>query len=347
MSSVPRAPGVTVAICCYNSASRLPETLRHLARQSNPRGIPWEVLVVDNASTDGTGEVALALWKEVGIAPLRVVDERRSGLQHARECARRNARFEILSLVDDDNWVCESWIDAAAAVMSERRDVAACSGPSEAVCEVGPPAWFARYAGCYAVGSQWARDPALAEERPTVWGAGMTLRLAVWDRLCQAGYRSLLTDRLGQSLASGGDSELCLAFRLAGWKSYYDPRLRLRHFVPAQRLEWSYLRRLYRGFGASITDPYWFALGEGVGNCPEYKQRWSWVFARQLWNWLRARRRLFLSGLRSPVADDERVLHLESQTGRLGALWRQRATYDAAVRSVKTASWSQSCKPGA
>ena len=71
--------GVSVVICCHNSAKRLPETLAHLAAQDVPVGTPWEVIVVDNCSTDGTSEVASRTWASRMTVPLRVVREERAG----------------------------------------------------------------------------------------------------------------------------------------------------------------------------------------------------------------------------------------------------------------------------
>ena len=50
--------GISCLICTYNGASRLAETLTCLARQVLPAGTPWEVILVDNASTDATAERA-------------------------------------------------------------------------------------------------------------------------------------------------------------------------------------------------------------------------------------------------------------------------------------------------
>ena len=48
--------GVSIVICCYNSSSRLPETFKHLVKQEVPEKIPWEVIVVDNASPEHSSE---------------------------------------------------------------------------------------------------------------------------------------------------------------------------------------------------------------------------------------------------------------------------------------------------
>src|SRR5690348_8092021 len=72
--------GISVVICTYNGAERLPQTLAHLAAQEDTGTIAWEVLVVDNASTDDTAEVARRCWPADAPAPLRVVGEPRMGL---------------------------------------------------------------------------------------------------------------------------------------------------------------------------------------------------------------------------------------------------------------------------
>lgn len=336
MTDTRRCPGVTLAVCCYNSRQRLPETLRHLAAQRNARGVPWEVIVVDNASTDDTAEVARQRWPDPAPAPLRVVREDRPGLQWARERARREAQYEILCLIDDDNWVCPEWIDAAESSLADRPGVAACGGPSEAVCEIAPPDWFPRFAGYYAVGTQWATDP---EPRVTLWGAGLTLRLAAWDGLIRQGFSPMLPDRQGASLSSGGDTEICLALRLAGWQVYYEPRLRLKHFIPAGRLTWDYVRRLNRGFGASLMDAYWFALGEGIGACPRYKQTWSWVFARQLWYAARARLECVRRPREAATEGNPLILGHDASVGRLLALWRQRHGFSRRADLLRHAPW--------
>ncbi len=51
-------PGVSIIICCYNSERRLPETLAHLFTQQVSEDIPWEIIVVNNASSDATSRIA-------------------------------------------------------------------------------------------------------------------------------------------------------------------------------------------------------------------------------------------------------------------------------------------------
>lgn len=184
---MPRPPeGVTVAVCCHNSAGRLAPTLQHLSLQNPEPGIPWEVLVVDNASTDGTALFASTRWPADAAAPLRVVAEPRAGLQFARERAFAEARYPILSFVDDDNWVGPDWIARTSRAFAEHPEVGACGGFSEAACEVPPPAWFDRLKPCFAVGAQGF---AMGNSRATApcsgvpgWASGVPpwMRSAAW-----------------------------------------------------------------------------------------------------------------------------------------------------------------------
>ena len=124
--------GVSVVICCHNSLSRLPATLAHLKAQHVGGRIPWEVIVVDNASTDATSAVALDHWRKDAPTTLRVVGEPRLGLTHARERGFLEAKCEIVSFIDDDNWVCPNWIELVSEIMTNHPDMAACGGLTEA-----------------------------------------------------------------------------------------------------------------------------------------------------------------------------------------------------------------------
>ena len=69
--------GMTVAICTYNGAAQLPGLIAALRRQTCP--VPFEILIVDNNSTDNTAEVVARLADQPG-APLRRVVETEQGI---------------------------------------------------------------------------------------------------------------------------------------------------------------------------------------------------------------------------------------------------------------------------
>jgi glycosyltransferase involved in cell wall biosynthesis len=250
--------GVSIVVCCFNSATRLPKVIEHLIKQVHVKNIPWEVIIVDNASTDMTAEVAKSLWPQDFAVPMSVHYESRPGLSHARQRGILESNCEIISFIDDDNWVCPSWVSTVMRVMFEHPEVGACGGRNEQVTEAEQPEWFELYRGCYAVGEQKEITGDLTWTRGYLWGAGLTIRKRAWQQLIEKGFSPLLKDRSGFDLTSGGDTELCLALRLAGWRLWYESDLSLKHYLPLDRLNWKYLRKLNRGFGmASVDlDPY-------------------------------------------------------------------------------------------
>lgn len=255
--------GMSFVLCCHNSAPRLPETLAHLAAQRVPAGTAWEVVLVDNASTDGTADAARRIWGD-GPAPLRLVVEPRGGLSWARLAGMRAASCDALTLVDDDNWLAPDWIERSLEVLRAHPEAGAVGGRSEADFETSPPPWFSAFATSCAIGRQAEASGDVTSTRGYLWGAGLVLRRDAWDDLLAAGFEYLLDDRTRSRLTSGGDTEICLGLRLRGWRLMYEDRLQFRHFVPKQRLAWRYFRKLYRGFGdASIVlDTYLLVLRE-------------------------------------------------------------------------------------
>lgn len=325
--------GVTVIICCHNSSTRLPSALNHLAAQEIPGGIPWEVIVVDNASADDTSETALRAWPVDAPAALTVTHEPQLGLIHARHRGLLKAKYEFVSFIDDDNWVCPNWVKVVFEVMSQRSSVGACGGEAEGVCEIDPPWWFERYKGDYAAGSQGSEAGDVTERRGYLWGAGLTVRRSVWQKLISSGFQSLLTGRMGNSLSSGEDVELCLAIRMAGFRLWYEPRLHLRHFLPARRLTWRYLRLMYRGDGASTVgyDPYWAILGSAR---QMYQGTWKQEFSKTLRKLLRFR--VSLGKALLPHCEGEhQILAIELAIGRLLELFRRHKAYDNSFRAVR------------
>jgi len=331
--------GFTVALCCHNSARRLPHTLQHLARQRVRATVPWEVLLIDNASSDGTADLARRQWPKGPPAPLHVFTEPTLGLGYARLRALERAAYRFVAFVDDDNWLEPEWVDTAWETMTEHPEVGALGGHSTAAFETPPPRWFSEFKTLYAVGPDDVPAGDITEHPGLLWGAGLTVRLAAWRGLRAKGYTPALVGRHGTALTAGEDTELCLALRLAGWRLWYEPNLRLTHYCPAGRLTWRYARRLYRGSGAAtpVHDAYYFALRAATDPLPPSHKTWWWQAGATLW--ALARRPANVAARLRNREGDPRVTETEALVGRLGSLIRRRGAYDVAVRSTATAPW--------
>ncbi len=244
--------GVSIVICCYNSAGRLRPTLAHVCAQLVSPGIPWEVILVDNASTDATQETARALWPPDAPAPLRIVREEQPGLSHARRRGLQEAQYEYVSFIDDDNWVTEYWVQTVFTIMSNQLNVGACGGRSYPTFEKKPPAGFDQFYLNMAIGEQWTTEGDITETRGWLWGAGLIIRRAAWEQIVKLNWSSMMIGRKGKTLSSGEDTEICYWLRLLGWRIYYSPKLSMKHYIPAFRMQKSYIYRLFNSGGYTI-----------------------------------------------------------------------------------------------
>jgi glycosyltransferase involved in cell wall biosynthesis len=330
--------GFSVIICCHNGATRLPTTLAHLMVQEPPM-TPWEVVLINNRSTDGTAEVARSCWQN-GPAPLSIIDEPRLGMRYARERGLAEAKYAFLGYVDDDNWVARDWVRAACDVFSSNSNLGAVGSIRTPACEASPPAWFANCHSLCAVLTD--RDlEQIQEPLEYLPGAGLCVRKTAWEKLIQNGFRSQLTGSIGKKLQGGEDVELTRALRLSGWKLRIDQRLRLQHFMPSHRLQWTYLRRLQRNYGASdvVLDAYsQHSLSLGPGFRRWLSDRWWYQFGKSVRR-IASRPSAVTAALLSTGEGRDEILEIEQQVGRILGLLQNSKRYRELRRDIRDAVW--------
>ena len=108
----------SVIVCTYNRAENLPSCLGKLALQEGLPGIAWEVVVVDNNSTDGTKGTVEELARALPIS-VRYVFEREQGLNHARNRGVAESTGTYFSFVDDDIAVSPRWLASLYRALTE------------------------------------------------------------------------------------------------------------------------------------------------------------------------------------------------------------------------------------
>ena len=236
---------VTVIICCYNSKQRLKPTLEHLAKQVVPVGFGWNVVLVDNNSTDGTAQFVHTIWNDLDCnVPLKVVHEPQQGLSHARKKGIFEASGEIVIFCDDDNWLFPDYVEKAYKIMRNNPEIGIAAGIGIAVSDIRLPDWLNDFEKkCYACG-QYHDYTGDITFKKWVWGAGMVIRKLVLLNLYKAGVTHQTTDRNKNSLASGGDREICFWFILSGYKLWYDLDLKFYHYLSEIRLSSEYFKEL-------------------------------------------------------------------------------------------------------
>jgi glycosyltransferase involved in cell wall biosynthesis len=247
------AAPVAVIIPTYNRAARLAETLDRLA--STQCRIPkWEVIVVDNNSTDDTRAVVESRAATFPV-PLRYVFEGAQGRSRALNTGIAACSAQILVFTDDDVLVGEGWLDAASAPLLAGDDIDYTGGPVRPLWEAPRPDWLSPNKsdlwGTIAI-LDYGNEAFVFEERRRVpLGANMAARRTLFERV---GMFSSRLGRTGTRLLGQEVPEMLARARAAGARGLYVPEMIVDHHVPASRLQKSYFRRWWYGKGISRAE---------------------------------------------------------------------------------------------
>jgi len=328
--------GISLVIFCYNSEKRIEETLRHIANQKFTKAITWELVVVDNNSTDQTLIVTERAWKDLRCSiPFRIVSEKKQGLSYARLAGIKAAAYEIVAFVDDDNRLFDDWVEIAYEFMSSHPEVGLCGGQTFPDYEITPGPWFEKVKHTIAVGQQGTGIEDITEKRKFVWGAGAIIKRSLILKAVDLGFSNITASRVPGFLGGGDDWELACIVRAMHAKIYYNEQLKLYHYIPAGRTSWEYIRKNTRGYAYSglLFDVYeWYMKGKYL-RLPAF-----WLWLRQIVSFVKPLAKyglqLFSIGLYSEGS--ETALKLENVKGRLMAITRTSFfTYSKSVAEMK------------
>ncbi len=238
-----RAGTVSTVILSHNRREVLERTLERIRGVGGGAG-PGEVIVVDNASTDGTperlegapGVTLLPLTENTGVAGYNVGVERATG--------------DYVLILDDDSWPDEGAVERAARLLDRRPDLAAVA--------LNP-----RHPATDAAEWPFAESMGPRDDWP-IMGCGNLVRRDAWRRV--GGYEPAF-------FLYRNDTDLALKLLGAGLKVHFDPRLVVRHDSPAAR------RKPLRWFRLATRNWVWLCRrhGRGVTRVTAILGGWLWA----------------------------------------------------------------------
>jgi len=243
----------TVLIATYNRSDLLDETLVYLARMQVSPALGWDVIVVDNNSSDDT---RLVVERHIPTFPvtLRYLFEATQGRSSALNTGIKAAEGKVIAFTDDDVRVADGWLDAATASLSGLdTSLVYTGGPVRPIWETEPPRWLdldrGDLWGTIAIQNHGAAPFIFEETRKVPLGANMAVRRDVFDRV--GPFRPDLGRAAGRLLLGQEVPDLLLRVRAAGLRGMYVPAMQVRHHVPARRLTQEYFRKWWFGKGVS------------------------------------------------------------------------------------------------
>jgi glycosyltransferase involved in cell wall biosynthesis len=248
MSCYP-ATNISLAICTYNNCDLLEKTLESIEKQKVSSEIIWSVLVIDNNSDDGTKELINAYILSNKIQKLNYFFEHNQGLAFARRRAISESQAQWIAFIDDDCILSQDWVEKAVSFCKRHPQAGGIGGHVELLWEREPES--INLACKESLSYQyWGDSSVRLPSSGFIYlvGAGLIIQR---EAINDSGWLDSmkLTDRKGKKLSSGGDTEMVLLIRNAGYEIWYTPSLKLQHFIPEKRMSLSYLCELHRAFG--------------------------------------------------------------------------------------------------
>lgn len=258
-------PGISIILCTYNGADKLPQTIQALAEQTVPTEISWEIIFVDNNSTDHSSAVAQTTWDSIlnkPAVPFTSLSESKAGKYYALNKGLKQAKYSYFIIVDDDNRLRPDYVAHAFKLIHNQPHIGAIGSYTQASFQDnGPsdPSWIKRSPERYAIGEQGTDGD--VTYRKHLWGAGLVSRTDLYLRMYEK-YPSLLIHHSKKNILVTEDTEYCLRLILRGFQLHYSSKLKLFHFIPNERLTKEYWTKLNDNIDQSfeIIDVYYMAV---------------------------------------------------------------------------------------
>ena len=237
---------VSVILCTYNRCDMLPQAIESLLAQESG-GVQYELLVVDNNSTDRTREVCASLLADSRI-PARYILEPKQGVSYARNAALAVARAPIIAFTDDDVYVRGDWVASIKRTFDAYPAVDGIGGKVLPRWSETPPAWLTRRHWMPLALQDYgdAPMPVNTANPLCLVAANLAMRREVFDRI---GHFAPDLQRVQNGIGSLEDLELQLRLWAAGGEELYVPDVVVTSVVQPERLTQGYHRRWYRGNG--------------------------------------------------------------------------------------------------
>ena len=325
---------VSVIICAHNPrADYLQRVLEALRAQTLPKE-RWELLVIDNASSEPLG----GQWDLSWHPNARHIREDDLGLTSARLCGIAEARSDLLLFVDDDNVLDRDYLESALEIGCNHPFLGAWGGTIHGEFEAEPPAWAISFFTREYRKPSWSN---LEDEwRALPWGAGLCVRAMVAKgyakRVSAQPVRRRL-GRIGSQLSSCDDNDLVETSCEFGLGFGGFPDLQLVHLIPKERVQPDYLFSIRR---EHVSSHIFFRYLQSGALPPKpgllkITARFVLILMSQGWD----RARLYLStqsGARAGIGIAERVL-LQPDLRGIGESFENRAP-PAASGKIKNPS---------
>lgn len=237
---------ISIIICTYNREKYIGKVLEALAKQNYS---DYEIIVVDNNSTDATPQIAKDFKQSHPELNITLCSETKQGLSHARNCGITQAKGDFLVFLDDDAIPCENYLEKLHEGLQEHPDHAGFGGKIEPLFEDGKtPKWLCKWTLSWASGLDMGTRPKTFKPGKFPIGANMGFRREVVEKV---GVFNTELGRSKKNLMGGEEKDFFFRIQRAGYRIIYLPEPYVHHVIPQSRTTTDYIRRFAQGVGLS------------------------------------------------------------------------------------------------
>jgi glucosyl-dolichyl phosphate glucuronosyltransferase len=272
---------ISVVIPTRNRAKFLERCLTSLCEQTlDPAR--YEVCVVNNASSDNTNEIVSAVSDRFSKHNILLVQEPRVGLSRARNCGLGATHAPLIAMGDDDATMLTDWLERYLVRFSELGpNVAVVGGDVIPEWQAPKPTWLTpRMLGILSAASEIGTEPCFIVPPANLFEGNSCYRR---DALERAGRFPVELGRIGDCLLSGEGHVNMLIHKHYG-RLFFDPAIKIRHVIHAERLKpmWFRQRYFWQGVSGYISHLYYQKHGLNVVNAlqlnlPLKIENWAFV----------------------------------------------------------------------
>lgn len=234
---------ISVIICTYNREQFLPECFEHLKNQ-DAKAEDFEVLIVNNKSTDNTKQISQEFIKNHPELNIRYVEEHNAGLSFARNCGIENAQGDILCFIDDDGFAAPSYVTTVKSVASNPAYSKYVAFGGKVIPRYNPgkdPKWLTPYLeGLVSKLDMGESRIPFTKKYPV--GCNMVFRKEFFEE--HGGFNTDLHTRSDEKFVFD-------KLKKASLDILYIPELEVEHFMDDFRLEKEFIIRLSKIIGQS------------------------------------------------------------------------------------------------
>jgi len=249
---------VSIIVCTYNRSANLPECISCLAGQRDVESLAWEVLIVDNNSSDDTRVVVEDLMAQHPGLAMRYLFEGEQGLSAARNAGICGTSGNWYIFIDDDIRVTPDWLHSMASALQDN-DADAVGGRIHLEKRLPIPAWIRPdmygFLGYQDFGEESRQlDP--AKQLPYGGNMGFHRRVAERIGLFDTGFGRKGEGKKREELLKGEETHYFHRLTDDGGSVFYAAGGLVYHRIEAFQLRKRYFRTIHfnMGFLAAYHD---------------------------------------------------------------------------------------------